>query len=189
MTSWPYWALRNYGIEPAVWGGDAGCEHVWGELIITHHRGPVGGRPTLQGGPQAGKEERIQKARHGQFCARCGAWLGNFGLEPSPELYIEHGVEISREVQRVLRDDGTYWLNLGDCHAVYGEPDHWPDADAVYGIVEQPTLAVIVTGGTPSCYTTIRLLRDLLPGFDYVETVPLSASSGPMPGSGISASV
>jgi DNA modification methylase len=50
------------------------------------------------------------------FC-ECGAWLGCFGLEPTPELYVEHAVSIFREVRRVLRDDGTLWLNIGDSYA------------------------------------------------------------------------
>ena len=39
------------------------------------------------------------------------------GLEPTPELYVEHMVEVFREVRRVLRADGTLWLNLGDSYA------------------------------------------------------------------------
>jgi DNA modification methylase len=39
------------------------------------------------------------------------------GLEPTPELYVQHMVEVFREVRRVLRDDGTLWLNLGDSYA------------------------------------------------------------------------
>ena len=42
------------------------------------------------------------------------------GLEPTPELYVKHLVEIFREVRRVLRDDGTLWLNLGDSYAGSG---------------------------------------------------------------------
>jgi len=38
------------------------------------------------------------------------------GLEPTPDLYVQHIVEIFREVKRVLRDDGTLWLNMGDCY-------------------------------------------------------------------------
>ena len=38
------------------------------------------------------------------------------GLEPTPELYVAHMVEVFREVRRVLRDDGTLWLNLGDSY-------------------------------------------------------------------------
>lgn len=39
------------------------------------------------------------------------------GLERTPEEYIEKMVAVFREVRRVLRKDGTAWLNLGDCHA------------------------------------------------------------------------
>ena len=39
------------------------------------------------------------------------------GLEPTPELYVQHLVEIFREVRRVLRKDGTVWLNLGDSYS------------------------------------------------------------------------
>jgi len=42
---------------------------------------------------------------------------GQIGLEGSPEDYIERLVEIFREVRRVLRDDGTLWLNIGDSYA------------------------------------------------------------------------
>src|SRR5690606_27349831 len=38
-------------------------------------------------------------------------------LEPTPELYVEHMVEVFREVRRVLRPEGTLWLNLGDTFA------------------------------------------------------------------------
>ena len=41
---------------------------------------------------------------------------GQIGLEPEPRLYVERLVEIFREVRRVLRDDGTLWLNLGDSY-------------------------------------------------------------------------
>lgn len=39
------------------------------------------------------------------------------GLETTPEEYIKKLVEVFREVHRVLRPDGTLWLNLGDCYA------------------------------------------------------------------------
>lgn len=44
------------------------------------------------------------------------AWSGCLGLEPTPELYIAHIVLIYREVWRVLRDDGTCFLNVGDSY-------------------------------------------------------------------------
>ncbi len=42
---------------------------------------------------------------------------GQIGLEKTPEEYITKMVEVFREVKRVLRDDGTLWLNIGDCYA------------------------------------------------------------------------
>jgi DNA modification methylase len=42
---------------------------------------------------------------------------GQLGLEPTPEIYVEKMVEVFREVRRVLRNDGTLWLNIGDSYA------------------------------------------------------------------------
>jgi DNA modification methylase len=42
---------------------------------------------------------------------------GQIGLEATPEAYVARMVEVFREVRRVLRDDGTLWLNLGDSYA------------------------------------------------------------------------
>lgn len=42
---------------------------------------------------------------------------GQIGLEASPEAFVEDLVAVFRAVRRVLRDDGTLWLNLGDCYA------------------------------------------------------------------------
>ncbi len=41
---------------------------------------------------------------------------GQIGLERTPEAYVQVLVEVFREVRRVLRPDGTLWLNLGDCY-------------------------------------------------------------------------
>jgi len=42
---------------------------------------------------------------------------GQIGLEETPDAYVARMVEVFREVRRVLRDDGTLWLNLGDSYA------------------------------------------------------------------------
>jgi len=42
---------------------------------------------------------------------------GQLGLEPTPEEYVVNLVETFRAVKRVLRDDGTLWLVLGDCYS------------------------------------------------------------------------
>ncbi len=45
---------------------------------------------------------------------------GQIGLEDTLESYVERLVEVFSEVARVLRDDGTLWLNLGDCYTASG---------------------------------------------------------------------
>lgn len=42
---------------------------------------------------------------------------GQIGLEPTPAAYVAELVSVFREVRRVLSDDGTLWVNLGDGHA------------------------------------------------------------------------
>jgi DNA modification methylase len=42
---------------------------------------------------------------------------GQIGLEETPEAFVAKMVEVFREVKRVLRDDGTLWLNLGDSYS------------------------------------------------------------------------
>jgi DNA modification methylase len=42
---------------------------------------------------------------------------GQLGLEPTPDEYVSRMVEVFRDVRRVLRDDGTLWLNIGDSYA------------------------------------------------------------------------
>jgi len=47
-------------------------------------------------------------------------WKGQLGLEPTFDLYIKHLCDIFDEVKRVLRDDGTIWVNLGDTYSGSG---------------------------------------------------------------------
>jgi DNA modification methylase len=42
---------------------------------------------------------------------------GQIGLEPTPKEFVDKMVEVFREVRRVLRRDGTCWVNLGDSYA------------------------------------------------------------------------
>ena len=49
---------------------------------------------------------------------------GQIGLEPTPAEYVEQMVAVFREVRRVLRDDGTLWLNIGDSYNAAGQQGH-----------------------------------------------------------------
>lgn len=104
VTSPPYWGLRDYGLPPLVWGGDPGHRHRFSSELQTAE-----GRAS-----NLGPKVR-QAVEHG--ACRCGAWRGSLGLEPTPYMFVRHIVEVFREVRRVLRRDGTVWLNLGDSYA------------------------------------------------------------------------
>ncbi len=52
---------------------------------------------------------------------------GQIGAESSVEVYIRNLVEVFREVKRVLKDDGTLWVNIGDAYTSGGRT--WRDAD------------------------------------------------------------
>lgn len=55
---------------------------------------------------------------------------GQIGLEESPEAYVRKLVEVFREVRRVLKPEGTLWLNLGDSYAgSWGNSGHRPELD------------------------------------------------------------
>ena len=65
-------------------------------------------------------DETIGKGiQHKERCDKCGATRkdSQLGLEKTPEEYVEKMVAVFREVRRVLKDDGTLWLNLGDSYA------------------------------------------------------------------------
>jgi len=114
VTSPPYWGLRDYGLPPTIWGGNSGCWHQWNEEeLITNRSGGFSEKQCSNAG--AYNPDGIN-SKYG-FCSSCGAWRGCFGLEPTPKLFVEHIVLIFQEVKRVLRDDGTLWLNLGDSYS------------------------------------------------------------------------
>ncbi len=119
-TSPPYFGHRDYGLSPQIWGGWAECRHVWEEEERKHSQdrgGNYGKGMQLTNVGTTNTEGLVV----GQFCQRCSAWRGSLGNEPTMEMYIAHMVEIGREIWRVLKDDGIFWLNLGDSYASSGQ--------------------------------------------------------------------
>ena len=101
VTSPPYWGLRDYGL--GEWqGGDAKCEHA---LPHFSQKSTVAGTSPEYPHPNG-------------ICGHCGAVQqpAGIGLEPTIAEHIENIVAVCREVRRVLRDDGTLWLNYGDAY-------------------------------------------------------------------------
>jgi len=119
MFSPPYWGLRSYEEAESVWGGDEDCDHIWGEKI---NEKKVGNSPsqntTMTGG--MGIRETESEVSEGKFCQKCGAWCGQLGLEPDYRMYVRHLVEIGREIKRILKPSGSWYLNLGDTYAGSG---------------------------------------------------------------------
>jgi len=114
-TSPPYWGLRDYGT--ATWeGGKNGCDHK-----VKSARNDAG-RVNIDGfhGSSDGDKGDIN---YSEVCGKCGAKRidNQLGLEKTPEEYVENTVKWAREVWRVLRKDGCFWLNLGDSYAGSGE--------------------------------------------------------------------
>jgi len=88
ITSPPYWGARYYRTDPVIWDDAPHCDH-----------------------------DFISDVSEGAFCSSCGAWKGQLGQEPSVKLYVKHILNVVDEIKRVLKDEGTFWLNLGDTYA------------------------------------------------------------------------
>lgn len=133
ITSPPYYSLRDYGTDPLVWGGDAGHEHDWNDEMLSIDNRTTAGLNVRKGRPGNGTWDQPRSSAITRSSCSCGAWLGNLGLEPTPDCgkaassstdtgrcgacFVCHLVEVFRHVRRVLRDDGVLWLNLGDSYA------------------------------------------------------------------------
>jgi DNA modification methylase len=80
----------------------------------------------------------------------CG---GQIGLEPTPDQFVQAMVQVFREVRRVLRDDGTCWLNLGDSYNAAGRSGHGTRTG-----FEQGTNRASATG-TDNCRPSVDHLK------------------------------
>jgi site-specific DNA-methyltransferase (adenine-specific) len=128
ITSPPYWALRDYGEDTkTIFDGDKNCEHEW-ETEVTK-------RPNASGGNTDWTKEKLaikgvenysefvdynKRETRSDFCSKCGAWQGQLGLEPTFDLYIQHLCNIFDEIKRVLKKEGTCWINIGDTYGGSG---------------------------------------------------------------------
>jgi DNA modification methylase len=147
VTSPPYWGLRDYGVPPTIWGGEAGCRHRW--------RDGLGGR----------------------VCERCDAWKGCLGHEATPDLYVDHLVEVMREIRRCLRPDGTLWLVLGDSFA---NPGHQKGNPGSFGSIGRPRVAIHERAGAyrkadPATFSAAGLKNKDLVGIPWRVAFALQA--------------
>ncbi len=113
VTSPPYWGLRKYSGEQDLIWGDNNCEHEWVDNTYVRNNDQTAGAKQKTNIGAIGRDEPIPNG----FCSLCGAWKGAYGLEPTPEMYAQHTIEILREIRRVLREDGVVFWNIGDSYA------------------------------------------------------------------------
>jgi len=115
ITSPPYWGKRDYGTASWI-GGDPACDHK-GEPFRTK-------RDINKNTNSGGEDKKNREGRQpmGRTCSKCGAKRqdNQIGLEPTVEQYVRKMVKVFREVRRVLRDDGTIWLNIANGYAHNG---------------------------------------------------------------------
>jgi DNA modification methylase len=109
VTSPPFWGLRDYGT--GTWtGGDPACRHSTGRgANIPQTRNPAVRYPASAG----------HRGGDPTLCRRCGAVRVDqqYGLEATPDEYVDHLRAVFAQLARVLVPTGTAWLNLGDCYA------------------------------------------------------------------------
>ena len=130
VTSPPYWGLRQYSTEPQVWGGDPNCHHEFGE---TTTRARVGWESTPAGQKQFKSADSSAYHTSSSVCVKCSAWRGELGGESlhdclswargeiCSQCFICHLRMVFAEVWRILRPDGTLWVNIGDSYSATGK--------------------------------------------------------------------
>lgn len=106
ITSPPYWKVRSFGLRPQIWGGNKTCQHYFKLDKVSPETYTLAYRPD------------IKTVEQQAICEKCGAWWGSLGSEPTPQSWVNNICIIFKEVWRVLRKDGSLWLNLGDRRAV-----------------------------------------------------------------------
>jgi DNA modification methylase len=178
VTSPPYWSLRDYKLPPSVWGGEPGHEHVWTEHLQPAANGIVhaGG----MSGATLSSNSATRKPKLSAFCP-CGAWRGCLGLEPSPELFVEHMVQVFELARRALRDDGVCWINMGDSYS--NESKHGGRTYGKHAYGTNGTRAKRATGLKPLdlCMIPARLALALQSAGWYLRSEVVWCKRNPMP--------
>jgi site-specific DNA-methyltransferase (cytosine-N4-specific) len=116
VCSPPYYGLRDYGT--GIWeGGDPACDHV--KAGREQHMAALGERMGCGGGAKV-SEAGLEPYR--SVCGKCGAIRtdSQIGLEPTPQEFVQALLDVFAGVWRILRDDGTCWVNLGSSYANTG---------------------------------------------------------------------
>lgn len=112
VTSPPYYGLRDYGTAQWI-GGDPDCDHAWLPQSDANGR-----KQGTRSDPHTLRYNKV-------ICRKCGAVRkdSQIGLETSPKEFIEHLVAVFEEIRRVMKREGTLWVNIGDTYNGYKGSD------------------------------------------------------------------
>jgi DNA modification methylase len=173
VTSPPYYNLRDYGTAAWVGGGTemdingetlfecedckivlplskltSGCPNCGQTMtpVECNHQYQKGGRNPETSAKQI-SSAGTTFSQYEKVCKRCGAQRvdAQIGLEETPQQYVDKLVQVFREVRRVLKDDGTVWLNLGDSYNGSGKggnpesSNHTKQRTNVGSLIDKPT--------------------------------------------------
>jgi DNA modification methylase len=124
VTSPPYWGLRDYGTKSWT-GGDESCEHVKDSSKTKKF-----GNEEFNKNRPSREATKTKGYYYEGTCGLCGAVEEDLqiGLEQTPDEFIEQLCLVFDEVWRVLKDDGTIWVNLGDSYAAMRDSKASPDS-------------------------------------------------------------
>ena len=102
VTSPPFYNCRDYQTSDIILGGQKDCIHKWdGNRMLS---------------PSHAQKEDLTDLNHGK-CVICGAYKGEYGLEPSVEEYVDNTMRWINEVHRILVPQGSFVLDIGDKYA------------------------------------------------------------------------
>lgn len=148
ITSPPYYGLRDYGT--GTWrGGDPNCDHVANASATK-----VFGNDFFNKNRPSREETKVA-GYYLPVCQKCGAVRidEQIGLESTPQEYIDRLVAVFREVKRVLKPQGTLWLNIADTYA-----------NKVGGVSKQRILSVFRGCSPLPCARTVGIFVKILFG-------------------------
>jgi len=108
ISSPPYYLKRRYeGIPDYIWDGDKNCDHNW---IEQNSIKMTGGKNGIA--PEYNEKRHFEPDVN--ICSKCGAMKCQLGNESNKDDYLNHLLQIISECKRILKDDGTMFINLDD---------------------------------------------------------------------------
>jgi DNA modification methylase len=151
----PYRLQCAYPEAMTEWDTDPRCDHTWVEKKKLNTETPV---DMLSGaglsGTRSKEEQREARNRSSIRCEDCGGWKGQLGLEPTVEMFIRHLTEVFQEAKRVLKPDGSLFVNIADSfdakQTVVKEQRNEPQYDArpksLVGVPSRLQISMIEAG-------------------------------------------